>query len=112
MFNGAALNDNPSYELASKKVQVDELFSVDVLINNNPGIISLRFKIAFDSEFVELIEVENKASLNGFTTPSPTTSSPYTLRWADAFAEENNSFNGSVVSLKFKALKKISETAI
>lgn len=103
-FMGFAANA-PSYKLSEKSVEVDDEFLIDVSIVNNPGIISLRFKTLYDSSAVELLEVSDCKMLGGFTTPSPNIDSPYTLRWADSLATENNESNGSVITLRFKALK-------
>lgn len=103
---------NPQYKIEDKSVKVGETFTLDVAIANNPGIISLRYKVSYDETALELVGVEDNGLLKGFTTPSPTVSSPYTLRWADSLATVNNTKNGAVVTLKFKALKEIASTTV
>ena len=103
---------NPQYKLDDKTVNVGETFTVDVAISDNPGIISLRYKVVYDETALQLLKVEDKSLLKGFTTPFPTISSPYTLRWADSLATVNNAKNGTVVTLTFKALKEVSATEI
>lgn len=78
-----------------------------VSLENNPGIISLRNYIWYDSEYLELVKVENLRLLKGYTTPAADISSPYLLRWADSRAESNNTACGELVRLTFK----ISENA-
>ena len=102
----------PQYTMMGKTVQAGEIFTVDVSIADNPGIISLRFQVQYDTSVLELQGVTDKALLNGFTTPSPTVTSPYTLRWADALATVNNPAIGTVATLTFRALRASASTAV
>lgn len=92
----------PAYEIAGKTVSSGETFTIDVNIKDNPGIISLRLSVTYGDELT-LLSVTNKNLLNGWTTPAAAISSPYTLRWADSLATENNKANGNIVTLTFKA---------
>ena len=78
-----------------------ETVTVNVNIENNPGLITMKFTVSW-GEGLELIEVSNSGLLNGWTQPSPTISSPYTLRWADSLATANNVSNGKIATLTFK----------
>ena len=102
----------PTYGLGAKTVTVGDEFTMTVSIANNPGIISLRFTVEYDSEKLQLLEASDAELLKGFTTPSPTISSPFTLRWADNLATTNNTANGNIVALKFKALAVTDATAV
>lgn len=95
----------PHYALESKSVQAGETFCLNVAIADNPGIISLRLKIRYDAEALELVGAEDLGLLSGFTTPSPVIASPYTLRWADSLATVNNTAQGAFVTLTFRARK-------
>ncbi len=94
-------SDAPQYEIISAAGRAGESVTVYVAIKNNPGIISLRNSLSYDTSALELTAVENTGLLNGFTTPSATITSPYTLRWADSLAAENNTENGNIVKLTF-----------
>lgn len=102
----------PQYAVEDKTVQVGEVFTMDVAVAENPGIISLRFKVVYDTGVLELQSVENKGILNGFTTPAPGITSPYTLRWADSLATADNTVQGVVVTLTFKALQVTPSTEV
>mgnify|MGYP004649462015 CR=1 FL=1 len=78
-----------------------ETVTVDVSIGNNPGLITFRVAVSYDSE-LELVSASDSGLLHGWTTPSPTISSPYTLRWADSLATTNNTANGKIATLTFK----------
>lgn len=77
---------------------------VTLSIADNPGIIALRQTIAYDTTALELTGVKNLGLLSGYTQPSPTLASPYTLRWADSLATSNNAKNGAIAELTFRIL--------
>ena len=78
-----------------------DTISVDIGIGSNPGLITFKVSVAYDSD-LELKGVSDSGRLKGFTTPSPTLSSPYTLRWADSLATQNNAATGKIITLTFK----------
>lgn len=90
------------YKISGATATAGSTVEVYVSIENNPGIISLRNKITYDTSVMELVKVEDLKLLSGYTTPSPTVASPYTLRWADSLATQNNTANGNFVKLTFK----------
>ena len=92
----------PKYAIGSASGSVGQTVEVYVSIENNPGIVSLRNIVTYDSSALELIQVENTGLLNGYTTPYSVISSPYTLRWADSLATENNTSNGNIIKLTFR----------
>ena len=75
--------------------------TVNVNLNSNPGLISMKFQVSYSSNLT-LVSVSNSGLLNGWTTPAPTISSPYTLRWADSLATTNSTATGKLVTLTFK----------
>lgn len=90
------------YQISGAKAVAGSTVEIYVSIENNPGIISLRNKITYDTSVLELVKVEDLKLLSGYTTPSPIVDSPYILRWADSLATENNHANGNFVKLTFK----------
>lgn len=75
--------------------------TVAVNISNNPGLITMKFAVSYPSD-LELLSVQNSGLLGGWTTPAPTISSPYTIRWADSLATTNNTATGTIITLTFK----------
>lgn len=107
MFSLALMSnaaDAPSYSVSfnTKEAHQSDTVTMEISIKNNPGLISLRFRVVYDENVLHLTEVKDKGLLKGWTTPSPTVSSPYTLRWADSLATVNNTANGAVATLTFK----------
>lgn len=101
----------PSYEMTDVIGFADSTVEVYVSIANNPGIISLRNSISYDTSALELVEVKDCELLAGYTTPSTTINSPYILRWADSLATQNNMENGRIAKLTFK-IKEGTEVGI
>ena len=91
-----------AYVLDSASASKGEQVTLTLGIQNNPGIISLRFRIVYDETQLQLVSVSDEGLLNGYVQPSPTVSSPYILRWADSLATDNNTKNGAVAKLTFK----------
>ncbi len=90
------------YEITNATGVAGSMVEVYVSITNNPGVISLRNTISYDTSALELISVQDCGLLAGYTTPSATINSPYTLRWADSLATQNNTSNGRIVKLVFQ----------
>lgn len=107
---GARAAGPAGYEICVPEATLGQTFEVKVAITENPGIISLRMKVVYDETALELVKVTDQGLLKGFTTPAPTVASPYTLRWADSLAAMNNTAQGTVVTLTFRALAEGSTT--
>ena len=90
------------YEMKDVTGVAGSTVEVYVSIENNPGIISLRNTICYDTSALELVKVEDCGLLSGYTNPSTTLDSPYTLRWADSLSVNNNTNNGQLVKITFK----------
>lgn len=103
-------DNGPAYVVENKSVKSGDTFTMDVSLANNPGIVSARFQIEYDANVLTLTKVENKGLLEGYTTPPKTISSPYTLRWSDALAEEDNTANGVLATLTFQVVGTTSTT--
>ena len=102
-FSTVAADQGPYYAIEGEKtVKSGETVSLKVAIYNNPGIISLRFRVTYD-ENLELVEIVDGKLLSGMSEPSPNVASPYILKWADYRATANNTANGVVVTLVFRA---------
>ncbi len=107
MFSLATVSfaaNEPSYSVSfnTKEAHQSDTVTMEISIKNNPGLISLRFRIVYDENVLQLTEVKDSGLLNGWTQPAPTVKSPYILRWADPIAPSNNTANGVVAKLTFK----------
>ncbi len=100
-FSALAEENYVRVSLQSVQGRIGETVTIPVLLEKNPGIVSLRFSVAYSSE-VELIAVEDCGLLKGWTPPSPTIESPYYLRWSAPLATENNTKTGQIALLTFR----------
>lgn len=98
----AVSQTSAQYKISGATATAGSIVEVYISIENNPGIITLRNKVEYDTSVLELVKAEDMKLLAGYTTPSPTLDSPYTLRWADSLATQNNSENGNIAKLTFK----------
>ena len=100
----------PRYEITDQSVEAGTSFSVIVSLHDNPGIISLKFKVNYDEKCLRLDSVEDLGLLEGFTNPSPDIASPYTLRWSNSLWSDHLSpgskATGDLVKLNFTAISK------
>lgn len=74
---------------------------VELALDSNPGLITLKASIEWP-EGLELKSVSDEKLLSGWTKPAPNVASPYIIRWADPFAEEDNTATGKIATLTFK----------
>ncbi len=97
----ASAAGNGSLSVTGASGKQGDTVTLSVNLNSNPGLISMKFTVSYPSD-LELVSVQNSGLLGGWTTPSPTISSPYTVRWADSLAPANSTATGKILTLKFK----------
>ena len=72
-------------------------------LHDNPGLVSLRVQLHYDTDVLKLTQVEDAGLLQGFTTPTAPADGML-LRWADAYATEDNTANGTIATLYFEVI--------
>ena len=97
-----AVTSGGKYQISDAEGTAGSTVEVYLSIEDNPGIISLRNTISYDTSALELIEVEDIGLLIGYTIPSATITSPYTLRWVDSLAAFDTTANGRIAKFTFK----------
>ena len=90
-----------SLNISGAEGKQGDTVTIPVTLTSNPGLITMKFTISW-GDGLELAGVSNAGVLAGWTTPAPTISSPYTLRWADSLATLNNTSTGRIATLTFK----------
>ena len=104
-YTRVVFNENsPIFVAENKTAKVGTTFTVEVSVNKNPGITSLKLMAGYDSNILELVSIEEK-DFDG-TTFGPLTKNPITMLWEDVLSP-NNTSNGTVAVLTFK----VKETA-
>ena len=91
-----------SVSVGSASGKAGDTVTVDVKLNDNPGVIAMNLGVDFDSNQLELVGVNNTGVLNGFSSPSDYSGNHYTLNWEDGLATTNNNGTGTVATLTFK----------
>lgn len=76
----------PAFEVSSASVEAGEEFEVTIMLKNNPGIISAKLAVAFDSDFT-LKSVAFGEKLGGNSQQPQKLDSPVTLNWISPTAE-------------------------
>ena len=82
--------------------------TLDLVFSNNPGVVGTVINFAFDDTALELVKVENKEPMTGYTGWNGKTNLSNTIGWVDIMAEEDYIFNGvaATITLKVKASAK------
>ncbi len=88
-----------------------ETFSVDVNITSNPGIVSLRLFVEYDTNVVTLTGAEDKGVL-GTSQFTDTFKSPFAMVWSNGTATENITFTGTIASLTFKVNEGVEDETV
>lgn len=99
---GTLLADSPT-------AQIGGSFTLNVSLNNNPGVIALSASVEYDSKVLELTGVQNGAIFEDiYITSQKLTVNPYKVIWMDATAPENITKNGTLLKLNFRVLSTAS----
>jgi len=95
-----ANSNAPTITVSSVEKYAGETVDVTLTMTNNPGVVSVKLKVNYDSSVMTLTKVTD-GGLLGTKYHKNTLTSPYTLSWADDIAEENITANGVIVTLTF-----------
>ena len=89
----------PQIKVDSKTCAAGDSVKVQIYLENNPGIVSIRLNAEYDSDVLTL----ESASAGSFedVTFGPTNKDPFTILWSDSI-HGNNSTNGILAELTFK----------
>ena len=95
---GAAATDPGEFVVSTAEAHRGETVNVTVSIKNNPGIVSAKVKVAYDTNVLELTDKAEGAFAG--VTYGPV-GSPFTVNWVDTIHGLNNT-NGVLATLTFK----------
>ena len=105
----SAANYGITVGVESKSVSAGDSFDVAVSIKSNPGIISMRLYIEYDSNYLTLTDAKDAGVLGSYTF-GDSYKSPYILMWSNG-TSENFTNTGTIATLTFTAASNItSET--
>ena len=95
---GAAAANSGEFVVSTAEAGRGETVNVTVSIKNNPGIVSAKVKVAYDTDVLELTDKAEGAFAG--VTYGPV-GSPFTVNWVDTI-HGLNSTNGVLATLTFK----------
>lgn len=104
--NCANATDAATVSIANASGASGETVTVDVMMQNNPGMIALRLYVSYDDTSLQLLDVEDKGlfgAKNAFFGKDKS-ANPYTVYWADSLATSNHTDNGTLCTLTFLIL--------
>lgn len=93
--------DDSAFIVSSVSETSGATVSVDVSIQNNPGITALKINLAYPTEVLTLKNVEYKSLFSSYATGSNKMNSPFTISWFSD-SSSNESANGVLATLTFE----------
>ena len=94
--------DEPTIAVSTSKAYPGKEVDVTIDISNNPGIVALLINVEYDNENLTLTGITNGTTLEGPQHNSNQLSkNPFIINFANDLAVENNTKNGTIVTLKF-----------
>ncbi len=99
--------DAPAFVVDDVKACYGKTFTVAIRTRNNPGVVSYRLNVHYDSDLLELVSAEEGAFAG--ITFGPTTANPFTMTWCDTVHPDNTS-DDVVVYLTFRAKEGVDPT--
>lgn len=95
--------DEPQIVVSNVKENLGKTVDVTVSLQNNPGIISAKFALSYDSSKLTLTKATNGSIFEASTFMAGKNLSvvPYTVYWEDALAEEDYRSDGVLVTFTF-----------
>ena len=88
----------PTLRVSTVEANHGDTVTVDIIIENNPGIAGIQFALSYDKSKLEYVGFSDKASeSNGWTIGKIAV-------WFDLMSEGDNTANGVALKLKFKVL--------
>lgn len=115
-FSAVYATDSQSPRLtveAPETVATGDVFTVKIGIENNPGIVSLRFNVEYNTDKLKIVGyTDTKLIKKLVQKPLSKIDSPCIFYWTDGVGENNNYSNGTVLEVKFEAKSVASASEI
>lgn len=90
-------------KVGSSQGQPGGTVSIPISLKNNPGLVSMSFRVSYDVSAMTLVGVEDGGILGSNTFHNPDkTMNPYELSWGNDTITENITADGTIVTLTFE----------
>ena len=98
-----AVDAQPAVSIQSTSAVPGGQISVQVVINNNPGLVTMLLRVGYDSSVLTLQSVTDGGLFGEGNAyfGNDTTANPYVLMWEDGLATENHTSDGTLATLTF-----------
>ncbi len=96
--------ENAVFVVENAQATAGSTVTVDIITQNNPGIVSLKLLVSYDKDVLELVSAVEK-DFSGVSFGN-TSTVPFAVNWVDSI-NPNNTTDGVIVTLTFK----VKETA-
>ena len=107
-FGAQLFIGTPTIKVADIKGKAGDTVKVPIIMENNPGIISMGLNVIFDDEALRLVgeprNMDTGLLLSALHPPYSGGKSPIRFSWEDGLATKNNTNNGEIVILEFEIL--------
>ena len=98
----AATFTNPTVSATAVTGAPGETVSVEIVMHNNPGIVSMIMRVGYDSSVLTLKSVTDGGILGTSIHSDNYAKNPYQLTWANDLATTNFTANGTLATLTFE----------
>ncbi len=96
-----AISGDPTITVGVAEGNPGDEVTITVALSNNPGICSIRLAISYNSNLT-LTAVENGNIMSDNVFGKQLTANPYYVTWDESLGENDNTKNGTLVTLMFK----------
>ncbi len=79
-----------------------DIVQVQVVMHNNPGIVSMQLDVEYDPTVLTLIGVSDGGLIGSYAHSDQLSLCPYRLTWVNDLATRNYTANGTIVTLTFE----------
>ncbi len=100
-FSVSASGDTLEISFSEPKVLEQGVFELEVNIDKNPGIVSLRLEIQYDKSCLTLLEIEDCKKLGEDYHSDNLSADKLYLYWSNPLSEKDITYCGTVAVLKF-----------
>lgn len=102
--------DTPQIIVESKSAFAGDSVDVTIALKNNPGIASMKLKVAFDS-MLTLENISYNSSIGGQSQQPQSMTSPVTLNWYNGSADSEGDWTFATLTFKVSEDAEANETA-
>ena len=98
----SAADDSGAIKVTDVSGYAGKTVKVDIVIDENPGMIASVMTVAYDADALTLTKVEDKEKLGENNHSDNLSSEEYYISWFNPLSREDYTYEGNVISLSFE----------